>query len=119
MESGIAGIPRDTSRYPEQTFDVKCIHAHVADHLCRVSSAVTPEQSSLDTILHGEGNVIGQRALQQLHAKGVRILGNDVCWQQCSGGEGWRYVARKNRSGLRSTRIRRKEMRDEAEAEVE
>lgn len=107
MDSGIAGIP------PEQTFDVKCIHAHVADHLCRVSLSVNaPDQSALETILHGEGNVIGQRALQQLHAKGVRILGNDVCWQQCSGSEGWRYVARKNRSGLKSTRMRRKEMRD-------
>lgn len=109
MESGIAGIP------PEQTFDVKCIHAHVADHLCRVSSTSTSEQSPLDTVLNGEGNIIGQRALRLLYEKGVRILGNEECWQQCSGSEGWRYVARKNRSGLKNTRMRRKELKDASE----
>ena len=106
MESGIAGIP------PEQTFVVKCIHAHVADHLSRVSFTTTTEQSALYTILNGEGNVIGQRALQILHDKGVQVLGNDECWQQCSGIEGWKYTAKKNRSGLKSTRLRRKELKD-------
>ena len=104
MESGIAGIP------PDQTFDVKCIHAHVADHLCRVSSP--KEESTLDTILYGNGNMIGKQALQLLHKKGVQVLGNDVCWQQCNGSEGWRYTARKNRRGLKSTRLRRKQMKN-------
>jgi len=103
MESGIAGIPSD------QTFSVKCIHAHVADHLCRVSSS--KKESTLDTILYGDGNIIGKKALQLLHKKGVNILGNDVCWQQCNGSEGWRYIARKNRRGLKSTRLRRKQIK--------
>lgn len=103
MNSGIAGIP------PDQTFDVKCIHAHVADHLCRVSASEIP---TLDNILHRDGNVIGQKALELLQAKGVDILGNDICWQQCSGGKGWSYVARKNRRRLKSTRLRRKELKD-------
>jgi hypothetical protein len=105
MESGVAGIP------PEQTFDVKCIHAHVADHLCRVSSD-SNNDSALNAVLHGDGNIIGKRALELLHKKGVPIVGNDVCWQQCSGSEGWRYVAKKNRRGLKSTRLRRKELRN-------
>jgi len=110
MESGIAGIPS------EQTFDVKCIHAHVADHLCRVTSDPESNESTLDAILRGEGNIIGQRALQLLHNKGIQILGNDVCWQQCSGSEGWRYIARKNRRGLKSTRSRRKKLRNIVES---
>lgn len=98
MESGIAGIP------PEQTFDVKCIHAHVADHLSRVSFTTTTEQSALYTILNGESNVIGQRALQILHDKRVQVLGSGI--------EGRKYTAKKNRSGLKITRLRRKELKD-------
>ncbi|KAL3798851.1 hypothetical protein HJC23_004639 [Cyclotella cryptica] len=109
MESGVAGMP-------PQGMDVKCIHAHVADHLCRVSSntSTSDSASALDDILYGDsGNLIGRRALQILHQKGISILGNDECCQQCNGSEGWEYVPRKNRRGLKSTRMRRKELRNE------
>jgi hypothetical protein len=104
MESGVAGMP------PQQTYEVKCIHAHVADHLSRVS--VNSTMDSLEDILYGDGNIIGRRALQILHGKGLPILGNAVCWQQCSGNDGWRYIARKNRSGLKKTRLRRRDMKN-------
>ena len=106
LESGVAGIPSS------QTFNVKCIHAHVADHLCRSSQ-------SNNTITSTEGNIIGEHALNILqNQKGVPTLGNDVCWQQCSLSHeqlpsDWSYVPKKNRQGLRSTRQRRKEHREE------
>ena len=115
INSGIAGIP------PQQTHDVKCIHAHVADHLCRISNTTEPndDQSVLDHLLYGnDGNVIGQKALQILHDKGVNVLGNDICWQQCSGVKGWKYVAKKNRRRLKSTRLRRKELREDGEKDI-
>ena len=94
LESGVAGIPSD------QTFNVKCIHAHVADHLCRCNSS-------------NDGNIIGKEALKILEERGVPVLGNDVCWQQCNNHErqpsDWKYIPKKNRQKLRSTRQRRKE----------
>jgi len=72
LESGVAGIPSS------QTYNVKCIHAHVADHLCRSSQSNNTNTSS-------EGNIIGEHALNILqNQRGVSTLGNDVCWQQCS-----------------------------------
>ena len=116
MRSGVAGIPAS------QTYNVKCCHAHVADHLCRCSSS-----SSSSSVLNNDssnenndmennnaeedaatkgGNIIGQHTLDILEKKGVPINGNDVCWQQCNvnherGSGDWRYLAKKNRSGLR------------------
>lgn len=95
LESGVAGIPSD------QTFNVKCIHAHIADHLCRCNSS-------------SDGNIIGKEALKILEERGVPVLGNDVCWQQCnkkheSQPSDWKYIPKKNRQKLRSTRQRRKE----------
>lgn len=98
LESGVAGIPST------QTYNVKCIHAHVADHLCRQ-----------------DGNVIGARALEILqNQRGASILGNDTCWRQCSltyeqQPSDWNYVPKKNRQALRSTRQRRKELREDNE----
>ena len=92
LESGIAGIPAD------QTYNVKCIHAHVADYLCRSSS-------------NNDANIIGKHALQTLQQKGLEILGNDICCQQCNGQHGeWKYVPKKNRQKLRSKRLRRQQM---------
>ena len=107
LESGVAGIP------PSQTFNVKCIHAHVADHLCRSSVSSNSSSSKAD------GNVIGEYALNILqNQREVPIFGNEVCWQQCSCDHqqqpsDWSYVPKKNRQGLRSTRQRRKELREE------
>lgn len=108
LESGVAGIPSS------QTYNVKCIHAHVADHLCRA-----PQPNNQNTNTSTEGNIIGEHALNILqNQRGVPTLGNDVCWQQCSlkheqHPSDWSYVPKKNRLGLRSTRQRRKELREE------
>lgn len=104
LSSGIAGIPE------EHTWDIKCLHAHVADHLCR------PNNDSKDR------NVIGEEALRKLaEEKGIDILGTDYCCQQCDIGRerkptDWSYVPKKNRQGLRSTRKRRKELRDKEQS---
>jgi len=103
MESGVAGIP------PSQTFNVKCIHAHVADHLCRCPSSSSNDEgkdNSLGESNEEGGNIIGRHALQILEERGVPINGNDVCWQQCNVNHervpsDWSYLAKKNRSGLR------------------
>eukprot|EP00571_Detonula_confervacea_P014308 CAMPEP_0172301118 /NCGR_PEP_ID=MMETSP1058-20130122/3063_1 /TAXON_ID=83371 /ORGANISM="Detonula confervacea, Strain CCMP 353" /LENGTH=330 /DNA_ID=CAMNT_0013011125 /DNA_START=80 /DNA_END=1069 /DNA_ORIENTATION=- len=75
LESGVAGIPAS------QTYNVKCVHAHVADHLCRCPSS-SPDNTN--TRGNEEGNIIGEHALQILEERGVPVLGNDVCWQQCN-----------------------------------
>lgn len=109
LESGVAGIPAD------QTFNVKCIHAHVADHLCRCSTS--PESDASPTSVT-DGNIIGRRALEILqYRRGVPINGNDVCWQQCNMNHeqqptDWNYTPKKNRQKLKSTRQRRRELRD-------
>ncbi|KAL7537845.1 hypothetical protein ACHAWF_005917 [Thalassiosira exigua] len=103
LESGVAGIP------PSQTYNVKCVHAHVADQLCH-----RPPSSAFDDGDDGEsrtsrepGNVIGTHALRFLQEeRGVPVRGNDVCWQQCDvhrerSPSDWSYLAKKNRSGLR------------------
>lgn len=103
MSSGIAGIPS------EHTWDVKCLHAQVADYLCRPNDD------------RDEGNAIGKEALRKLaEEKGIDILGTDSCCQQCDVGrertpEDWSYIPKKNRQGLRRTRKRRKELRDTEE----
>jgi len=61
------------------------------------------------------GNIIGRKALQILQVqRGVPIHGSAVCWQQCDVNRDvqpgdWNYTPKKNRQGLRSTRLRRKE----------
>jgi len=102
MGSGVAGIP------PSQTYNVKCVHAHVADHLCRRSPSSNDNDNDDDNNSKAEedGNIIGKHALQILEKRGVPINGNDVCWQQCNvnherESSDWSYLAKKNRSGLR------------------
>ncbi len=108
LESGVAGVP------PDRTWDVKCIHAHVADHLCRTSA--DDEIITFHGSVVRRGNVIGRKALQILQSRrGVPIHGNDVCWQQCDVGRDsrpgdWHYTPKKNRQKLRSTRLRRREL---------
>jgi len=116
LESGIAGLGRNSG-----VADVKCLHAHVADHLCRGTS---PEESNLNILTLG--NEILRRLTEQ---RGVSIDGSgEACWKQCSGGcsrrlvtdsdknseenSDWKeYTPKKNRQKLRSTRQRRQEIR--------
>ena len=114
MRSGVAGIP------PDQTFNVKCVHAHVADHLCRrgplssgsdghnnsaLGNQRNPDEVSCANA--GDGNnIIGKYALHILEERGVPINGSNVCWQQCNANHqrtpsDWSYLAKKNRVGLR------------------
>ena len=105
LASGIAGIPSS------QTFNVKCIHAHVADHLCRRSR----DLGSADNQNANRGNIIGEEALRILgDSKGTDILGNDVCWQQCDCNRehvdsDWSYTPKKNRQKLKAASIRRQQ----------
>lgn len=116
MESGVAGIPSS------QTYNVKCIHAHVADHLCRCPSSNSDANAMRETAEDGsEGNIIGKQALRTLEERGLPIMGNDVCWQQCTkrnqhNPTDWKYVPKKNRQRLRSTRLRRKERTTDSES---
>lgn len=57
--SGIAG------QTPHKA-DVKCLHAQMADHLCRSRS-----------------NAVGDRIERGLAARGIRLDGDSECWQQC------------------------------------
>lgn len=96
LASGIAGVA------PGQVWDVKCLHAHVADHLCRTDG----------------GNAIGEEALRRLaEDREVDVAGDGRCWQQCDVNRAreptdWKYVPRKNRQRLRSTRRRRRLLRE-------
>ena len=104
LDSGIAGIPSS------QTFNVKCIHAHVADHLCRRSR----DLDSVDNENADRGNIIGEHALRVLRDKGTDVLGNDVCWQQCNcnrerNDSDWSYRPKKNRQKLKTASMRRQQ----------
>ena len=62
MECGITVIPT------KQSFCVKLIHTHLVDPLlCRGTSHVDLNESTLDTILYGEDHILGQRVLQPLY----------------------------------------------------
>ncbi|CAM9213565.1 unnamed protein product [Chrysoparadoxa australica] len=100
MASGISGIT------PNKVDDAKCLHAHTADELCR------------------GGNEIGKSTLEALQARGVMTDGNDKCFEACRLGftddEGWSYVPKGNKQGLRTKNMRRKMLkaRDLAKAEA-
>jgi len=99
LSSGIAGLGPNAG-----LSDVKCLHAHAADHLCRKDG----------------GNIIGKEVLQRLEEKqGINVCGNDKCWQQCDvnhtqGPSNWHYLPRKNRQKLKATRRRRKELDEDS-----
>lgn len=93
LNSGLAGLTKQG--------DVKCLHAQVADGLCRGDNAVA------DAVLDG------------LRARGVDPEGGCSCWQQCDrahapGPESWRYQPAKNRQKLKATAERRRRLNDEA-----
>ena len=95
LESGIAG------QSPNK-IDVKCLHAHVADGLCR---------SSAEGV---EPNPIAELVLDQLAKNGLDTQGDDVCYQQCTTcipreeANFW-YYSDKNRSRLRKRLMRRRQ----------
>lgn len=97
--SGIAGQTREKQ-------DVKCLHAQVADFLCR----------------NGD-NAIGALVLEELRARGVATRGDAACHNQCDLGvpigeakHGWWYTPRKNKLKLRTTARRRHQEKREAAA---
>jgi hypothetical protein len=87
MNSGIIGC----------TFgklQVKCLHAHIADHLVR-----------------GD-NLIGEVALEKLTERGVDVKGCGDCWQQCDlnhvpTNDSWWYTSIKNKTRLTAARVTR------------
>ena len=91
LQSGITGqIPTK--------LDVKCLHAQVADHLCR-----------------SESNPVGALILERLEARGVATQGTPSCKNQCDlcvpkaeAQEGWWYTPVKNHWKLRKKHDRRK-----------
>lgn len=97
MQSGIAGQNLKKE-------DVKCLHAQMADHLCR-----------------GRSNPIGTVIERGLEARGVQIDGSDECRFQCESalaqGEtseegGWLYRPAKNKQRLSKKKEGRKLLRD-------
>lgn len=76
---------------------VKCLHAQVADHLCRFAAP----------------NVIARRILDQLRARRVAVDGDNVCRQQCDpavpiGAAAFWYTPAKNRWKLAKRKLRRR-----------
>ena len=103
LASGIAG--QTISKV-----DVKCLHAQAADALCRPGA-----------------NVIGERVLAELRARGVPTSGCADCRKQCSAAVpveeakavGWWYTPRKNKWKLRTRRQKRAAKREEARHEAQ
>mmetsp|Transcript_10832 Transcript_10832/g.33362 ORF Transcript_10832/g.33362 Transcript_10832/m.33362 type:complete len:365 (+) Transcript_10832:171-1265(+) len=89
LNSGVAGMS------PEKA-EVKCLHAQVADHLCRSHS-----------------NLVAARILEGVAARGFEVEGDDVCRQQCDvacareKANFW-YVPVKNKQKLRTRLTKRK-----------
>jgi hypothetical protein len=97
LNSGLAGNNKKG--------DIKCLHAQLADGLCRGDNAVA------DAVLEG------------LQSRGVDPAGGCSCWQQCdlahaAGPESWAYQPRKNRQKLRATTVRRQTLRSKAASEA-
>lgn len=91
LNSGLAGLTVDD--------DVKCLHALLADALCRREH----------TELHKE-------VLRGLRRRNTSLDGCANCWQQCDASNqespsSWSYTPAKNKQKLRQTIARRKELR--------
>lgn len=103
LESGIAGQTRSK-------VDIKCVHAQLADHLCR-----------------SESNGLAAELVQRLEARGVDVRGNDECRTQCdmsvpesAARASWWYEPAKNKWKLRKRQHRRVQARvDKRAAERE
>ncbi len=94
LDSGIAGQTRSK-------VDIKCIHAQLADHLCRSQS-----------------NGLAAELVRRLEARGVDVHGIDECRAQCdlsvpesAARASWWYEPMKNKWKLRKRQHRRKEKR--------
>lgn len=95
LNSGLAGLTKPG--------DVKCLHAQVADSLCRGDNAVA------NAVLAG------------LRERGVDPEGGCSCWQQCDlkhelGPESWQYQPVKNRQKLKATAERRRKLNSAGKA---
>lgn len=91
LDSGIAGQTRSK-------VDVKCLHAQLADHLCR-----------------GESNGVGAHLIERLTARGVETRGTAACRAQCDlrvpeseARATWWYEPEKNHWKIRKKLRRRK-----------
>jgi len=91
LDSGIAGQTRSK-------VDIKCVHAQLADHLCR-----------------SESNGLAAELMSRLEARGVPVRGGDACHAQCNPAvpenaarEQWWYEPNKNKWKLRKRQNRRK-----------
>jgi len=94
LESGIAGQTRTK-------VDLKCVHAQLADHLCRSHS-----------------NGLAADLLKRLEDRGVPVRGDDSCHMQCNcnipehvARSQWWYEPAKNKWKLRKKQNRRKQKR--------
>jgi len=98
LNSGVAG---QSPSKPE----VKCLHAQLADHLCRDHS-----------------NPLGEAILSGVAARGVAVHGDSQCHQQCDCGVAreaatWWYTPVKNKQKL-FTRLERRKQRQVARLEA-
>jgi len=100
LKSGIAGQQRSK-------LDVKCLHAVVADYLCRSGT-----------------NKIGAMVLERLEARSVHTCGDLLCFNQCNmkhstdkAMTGWYYMSNKNRAKLRNRLIGRQLMNERRRAQ--
>lgn len=99
LESGIIGVALG------KVHDVKCLHAHLADHLVR-----------------GQ-NAIGAHVKAKLLDRGVALDGNSECWQQCDRKcdaklASWWYVPMKNKFKFLRKRLRKQGASGAAESNV-
>lgn len=99
LKSGIAGQTRSK-------LDVKCVHAQLADTLCRSGS-----------------NAVGASLLERLAERGVPLRGSDDCCAQCDlavpeseARERWWYEPSKNKWKLRKRLLRRRARKEEEAA---
>ena len=99
LRSGIAGQTRSK-------IDIKCVHAQLADHLCR-----------------SESNELAAELVRRLETRGVAVRGDDVCCSQCDlavpervARDTWWYEPSKNKWKLRKRQHRRREKRVAAAA---
>jgi hypothetical protein len=101
LESGIAGLSRANKG------DIKCLHAQVADHLCREKE--------------GGENSVGEMVMQGLNKRGEETEGNDLCKQQCDSkcskaSASWWYLPKKNKQKLWQSQRNRREGREPEQA---
>ena len=101
LDSGIAGQTR-------AKMDIKCVHAQLADHLCR-----------------SESNGVAAYLVKRLEERGEEVRGNDECFMQCDlavpedvARARWWYEPQKNKWKLRKRLRKRKERQQAAAAEA-